>query len=542
MHSTAEKASVPSTIPFWRLLFDGGVVTQSMIDHEYPGSGTVEDPYVISWIPDDPRNPQLFSNTLKWILTCLVSVATLGVALVSSAYSGSVNELIEYFQMSEEVSYLGISFFVLGFAIGPLFWSPLSEIYGRRWVFIISMGTLTAFTAGAAGAQNIQTLMLMRFFGGSLGSAPMAVPGGVIADLFNPMTRGLAGGIYSAAPFLGPSLGPIIGGFISESGGWRWVQGFLALFTALLTVLLIFLLPETYGPVLLHRRAARLHSLTGHHYRSAADEHQLPTRQILSIGLSRPWILLFREPIVFLLSLYLAIIYGILYLLFAAYPIVFQQVRGWSEGKGGLAFIGVLVGILFATAYNFPLYFRYKRKALASPNGRLPPEERLPDSFPAAIALPIGLFWFAWTNSPSIHWASPIAAGVPFGFGMVMVFRPVFNYLIDAYTIYAASVLAANSLLRSVFGAVFPLFTKYMFQNLGIHWASSIPAFLALVCAPMPFAFYWYGPWVRQHSKYAAQAEAYMKRVLGEDKEEETRSRDEEEGGSPGSESPSGSG
>ena len=176
----------------------------------------------------------------------------------------------------------------------------------------------------------------------------------------------------------------------------------------------------------------------------------------------------------------MAIIYGILYMLFAAYPIVFQIVRGWSEGMGGLAFLGILVGILIAEAYTFPIYFRYKKKSLANAPLPLAPEARLPDSFAGCIALPVGLFWFAWTAAPPTHWMAPIAASVPFGFGMVAVFLPVFNYLIDSYTIFAASVLTANLILRSIFGTVFPLFTTYMYRDLSIGWAGSIPAFLSL--------------------------------------------------------------
>ena len=132
----------------------------------------------------------------------------------------------------------------------------------------------------------------------------------------------------------------------------------------------------------------------------------------------------------------------------------------------------------------------------------------------ASLALPIGLFWFAWTNSPSIHWMVSIAAGIPFGFGMVLVFLCVFNYLIDAYTIFAASVLAANSLLRSLFGFAFPLFTTQMFENLGIHWASSVPAFLALACVPFPFILYKKGLSIRKHCKYSAESEAFVQSLL----------------------------
>jgi hypothetical protein len=155
---------------------------------------------------------------------------------------------------------------------------------------------------------------------------------------------------------------------------------------------------------------------------------------------------------------------------------------------------------------------RYAKKC-SETTDRLAPEVRLPPSMVGGIALPIGLFWFAWTNSASVHWMAPIAAGAPFGFGMVLVFLSVFNYLIDSYTIFAASVLAANSALRSLFGAAFPLFTTYMYSNLGIHWASSIPAFLSLICVPFPFILYKYGAQIRQRCTFAAEADAFMRRL-----------------------------
>lgn len=142
-----------------------------------------------------------------------------------------------------------------------------------------------------------------------------------------------------------------------------------------------------------------------------------------------------------------------------------------------------------------------------------PPEARLPPVLIGSVALPLGLFWFAWTNSPSTHWMVSIAAGVPFGFGMVLVILGLLNYLIDSYTIFAASVLAASSVLRSLFGAAFPLFTKDMYDRLGIHWASSVPAFLALSCVPFPFLFYRYGASIRGRCKFAAESAASLQKL-----------------------------
>lgn len=312
--------------------------------------------------------------------------------------------------------------------------------------------------------------------------------GGVIADIFNADQRGLAMTFFAAAPFLGPVIGPIVGGFAGEAIGWRWVEGIMAIFTGVLWILGTLLIPETYAPVLLRKRARALQKANpGKIYKSAPEIASGPVKfnKVFGTALMRPWILLFREPIVLLLSIYLAIIYGTLYLCFAAFPIVYQEGRGWSPGIGGLAFLGVAVGMLIAIPYALWDNTRYKHVATAH-NGFAPPETRLPMSIVGSIALPIGLFWFAWTNGPSTHWIVSIAAGAPFGFGMILVFLGVVNYLIDAYTIYAASCLAASSVLRSMFGMAFPLFTSYMYAKLGIHWASSIPAFLALVCVPMP--------------------------------------------------------
>ncbi|KAJ5150233.1 hypothetical protein N7448_001811 [Penicillium atrosanguineum] len=523
------ESSFPSKIPFWRLIFDQKVITQDVAQHPYPGSGTEEDPYAVTWIPNDPRNPMNFRNTTKWAITILVSFITLAVALVSSAYSGGMRQIIAQFGVEEEIVILGVSLFVLGFAIGPLIWAPLSEIFGRRHIFTFSYMFLTAFNAGAAGSQNIQTLIILRFLAGCFGSSPFGNAGGTIADMFPASQRGIAVSLFAAAPFLGPTIGPIIGGFLATGAGWRWVEGFLAAFSGVLWLCVIFLLPETYAPVLLRRRAAKLSELTGKVYRSKLDIERgpAPMSRTLKTALSRPWILLFREPIVLLFSIYMSIIYGTLYMLFAAYPIVFQEVRGWSEGVGGLAFLGILVGMVLAVIYTFPENMRYAKKC-SETTDRLAPELRLPPSMVGGIALPIGLFWFAWTNSPSIHWMASVAAGAPFGFGMVLIFLSVFNYLIDSYTIYAASVLAANSALRSLFGMAFPLFTTYMYENLGIHWASSIPAFLSALCVPLPFIFYKYGAQIRQRCTYAAEADAFMRR-LAEKNQAEIRREEVEE-------------
>jgi len=395
-------------------------------------------------------------------------------------------------------------------------WAPFSELYGRQVVFFGTFAAFVVFNAGAAGSKNITTLLILRFFGGAFGSSPLTNAGGVVADLFAAKERGLAMSVFSIAPFMGPVLGPIVGGFLGMTEGWRWVQGLMAIFSGVVFIWTIFVVPETYPPVLLRKRAVALSKLTGKVYMSRGDIDQgtITLGEAFSTGLKRPWILLFCEPIVLILSIYMAIIYGTLYMLFGAFPIVYRLGYGWNEGISGLPFIGVAIGMIAALAYTiFYDNKRYLRCIEKSGTGFAAPEDRLPPAMVGAITLPIGLFWFAWTNYPTFPWAASVCAAIPFGFGMVLIFLSIMNYLIDAYTIFAASVLAGNGILRSLFGAAFPLFTMQMYSGLGVHWATTIPAFLALACLPAPFLLYKYGAAIRKKCKYAAQSAAFMEKI-----------------------------
>lgn len=202
-----DEAPRPSKIPFWRIVHDQSVVTDEIVNFPYDGSGTEEDPFAVSWIPEDPRNPMNFSSFKKWSITLIASSITLTVSLVSSAYSGGISSLTAEFQVDKEIIILGISLFVLGFAFGPLLFAPLSETFGRRDIFLVTFLLLTAFNAGAAGSQNIWTLIILRFFAGFFGSSPFGNSGGTISDMFPSAQRGTAISMYSAAPFLGPTLG-----------------------------------------------------------------------------------------------------------------------------------------------------------------------------------------------------------------------------------------------------------------------------------------------------------------------------------------------
>ncbi|KAI4260309.1 MAG: hypothetical protein L6R42_004116 [Xanthoria sp. 1 TBL-2021] len=340
---------------------------------------------------------------------------------------------------------------------------------------------------------NIAAMLVFRFLAGFFGAPTVTNSGGSLTDIWAQSHRSVPLALFSAASFLGPVIAPTIGGFLSEYTPWQW-NFWLVLIIAGAVYLAMFLcLPETYQPKLLRDKQRA----------QGSKVERKDIKSELYTNLTRPWMMLFQEPILFSLSLYMALIYGILYLDFTAYPFVYGQSRGWSSGIAGLSFLGIAVGMAIATVssgYINRIHGHYVHK-LGGPH----PEARLPHLIILSWLIPLGLFWFAWTASPPTHWISGIIAGVPFGLGLVPLFLGITSYLTDCYGKYSASALAANAVLRSLFGAAFPLFSRQMYERLGTAWATSLLGFLALSMTPLPWVFYRFGPNLRALSKYHLQ-------------------------------------
>ncbi|KAI1325755.1 MFS transporter [Xylariaceae sp. FL0255] len=509
--SFSQQVSWSQSLSFHALLDD------EVCKYNYSGDGTDDMPYIMEYLPKDHEDAMGFSTGRKWAIAVSQSFAAFAVTFASSAYASGIEGVMNGFGVSEEVATLGLSLYVLGFALGPLIWAPLSEQYGRKSIFLISHTGYTVLSVAAIFAPNDTALLVLRFFASAFGSSTLTNTGAVIADMFRKEERGLATGLFVTAPFLGPALGPIAGGFLDETRGWRWILRLNAILGGVTLATAILTTYETYGPFILRRRATALSRKTGSVFVSIMDIGKPPQKLLreLSVSLTRPWIFLFYEPIVLLTSIYISIIYGTLYMLFSAFPLVFQVARGWSQGTAGLPFAGVAVGVLLATLAAGVDNKRYVRICLEakSKGHAVMPEARLRIAMAGAVILPIGLFLFAWTTYPWVHWILSVLGATLFGCGLVMVFISLISYLVDTYVIYAASVSAANSVLRSLFGTAFPLFTTYIYESLGNQWASSIPAFLALGCLPVPFLLNKYGPWIRSKCRYASEAAEVLEKI-----------------------------
>ncbi|PBP18879.1 hypothetical protein BUE80_DR010404 [Diplocarpon rosae] len=447
----------------------------------------------------DPENPMNWSSTKKWLNICTISTISFIVPLVSSMLAPGVHLVMEDFDTrSGTFATFVVSIFVLGFACGPLLLAPLSELYGRVIIYNITNVLFLCFTIMCALSQNASMLLAARFLSGFAGVATIAIGSGTIADIMPREKRGKAVSIWSVGTILGPVVGPIIAGYLAQALGWRWIFWVISIVIGFMTIFAFFVLQETYPPVLLDRKASRLRKESGDpRYRSKLAS-PLSTKQHFRNSIIRPLKLLICYPIVTVMCAYVAVLYGTLYLLFSTYSFLFRSVYGFSTSETGLVYIAGGIGTLAGLLYIGTLSDRTLRRRAAS--GHAPtPEDRIPllITLPGSLAFPIGLFIYGWTAEKGVHWIVPqIGTGVT-GFGSIIIFVGIQTYLIDTFEVYAASVVAANAVLRGLAGALIPLAGLGLYEKLGWGWGNSLLGFLALAFAPVPWVLRVYGGRIR---------------------------------------------
>jgi MFS family permease len=447
--------------------------------------------------PDDPYNPLNWPFRKKAATTALYGLTTMGATWASAVYAPGIPQISRDFGVGTEVSTLGLTLLLLGFGVGPLVWAPLSEVYGRKPAVLAPYFVAAVFSFGTATAKDIQTVLATRFFAGFFGSAPVTNTGGVLGDVWRAEDRGAAMVGYALAVVGGPALGPIVGGAIVSSPlGWRWTEYVTGIMMMLFLTLDVVLLDESYPPALLVRKARRLRLETGNWALHARhEEWDVGPGELARKYLVRPLQML-ATPICLLVALYASFTYGILYAQLAAFPIEFQEVRGWGMVVGELPFLAMLLGILVGAAVNL-LNQRYYIARFHSNRDRPVPEARLPPMMAGSVLFAAGLFVFAWTSDKDIFWLAPCVGVAMVGFGFFTIFQAALNYLVDTFQKYAASAVAANTFLRSVFAAAFPLFITPMLHNLGVGWGVSVFAFTAVLMIPIPFLFFVFGKRIR---------------------------------------------
>ncbi|ROT35755.1 polyamine transporter 3 [Sodiomyces alkalinus F11] len=467
------------------------------------GASTASRPpdFEVAFAPDDPENPRNWPLWYRCWSLGVLSIATWIVVLYSTSYTASIPGIMEEFGTSMSYTTLGLTTYLIGLATGCLVVAPLSELFGRRKVYLVCTSVFMVMIVPSGLSSSIQGIFVARFIGAVFGASLISNCPGSVFDLTDDHNRAFYMSMWSMAPMNGPATGPIIGGFVFQYLGWRWCNWIVLIMTGII-LLAMFTVKETYAPNILRAKVARLRKETDDPRWWCRYDNRVSTMQVFKTSLGRPFVLAATEPILWAFNIWVSTLYSILYLCFVAYPIVFSQNRGWGPGMSGLAFTGIGIGTFLAVACE-PLVRRIINAHPRDPKtGRIPPEAAARALALGAVLTPIGQLVFAWTCLPtSIHWAIPIAFGIPFGAGNTLVFVYSSNYLAGAYGIYSASALAGNAVIRSLAGGLLPLAGPSMYAAMTPQWAGTFLGLLEVALVPVPFVFWRYGDRIRAKSR-----------------------------------------
>ena len=475
---------------------------------------------IVTWDgDDDPENPYNWPLYLKCIMAFQIAFLTVSVYMGSAIYTPGIEDIMQKFNINLTLATLPLTMFVIGYGIGPIVFSPLSEHtkIGRTPIYVITLFIFCMMQIPTALSTGIAGMSVLRLIAGFFASPALSTGGASYGDFISLpyFVCGLAA--WSLGAVCGPAIGPLIGSVLVVRGGhngyesWRWTFWFMALISSCF-LFFIFTLPETYTPYLLRRKAQRLRRLTGNN--RIRSEAEIGAGEFSSLSavvkklLWRPIEITLKEPVVLLIDIYIALVYSIIYLFFESIPIVYQETKHFPLILMGVTYTSIVIGIILAGAVYIPYVYQIFTKKLIL-GTMVSPEVFLPAAIVGAALMPTGLFIFGWTASPDIHWFPPLIGIALFAAGAFIIFQTLFNYMASSFKVeYLASVFSSNAFFRSVSAGCFPLFGRALFHNLGsrkfpVGWGSSLLAFLSLGMLLIPVFFYLNGPKLRARSAYA---------------------------------------
>ncbi|XPS99118.1 hypothetical protein M3J09_008300 [Ascochyta lentis] len=475
---------------------------------------TQDHPTTLDWDgPDDSLNPHKWSPVRKWFQTYTISGVALVGTFASSVFTPGIEATAAEFGSPLIIATLAFSIYQLGLAFGGPFAAPLSESFGRKPVVFISLPIFALFVLGTGFAQNMATLLVLRFFAGFFAAPSLSMGSGTLSDIWQPEKRSGPMSMYVAAPFFGPAIGPLLGAAVTQTVKWRWTSWLILFFAIVLVFLPAPFYWESYKPIILRRRAKKNgEPVPPSPFEGVSWAKALNT--YVSKTLTRPMHMLLTEPIAAGFNTYSAFNFGLLYAFFAAFPQVYLEYYGFDSLSTGLTFLGVGVGVIVATIviilFSKKWYLPHVHDAVANnepapsfATSRLEPEKRLPLAMVGGPCITVGLFMYGWTTAYRVHWIAPTIAEGLFGFGNMLVFMACMMYITDTYgPLYSASAMASNAILRYVLGGTFPLFAVQMFRGLGPQWACTLLGCLSILGSSIPFLLAKFGPGLRKRSGY----------------------------------------
>ncbi|CAO1615035.1 unnamed protein product [Parajaminaea phylloscopi] len=458
----------------------------------------------IDWEDGDPANPMNWSSTKKWIIVMCCFCFTGATSVVATGFNAEGPQVEKEFGISHNIYLLGNTSYLVAVAFAPLVLAPFSELVGRKIIFNISALLFAILMIPQALASNIYGIHLPRIIQGAVASCGNSVTGGIVADCFASHDRSLPMSAFALVVFIFQGLAPPLASYTVLSHSWRvsfWWQGAVGLLSA---VSMLICFDETRGPVLLSRRAAKMTKECGGKvvYRCKADDERRSVGQMVKTSITRPILYLCTEPIVISFSLWIGLLWGAIFMCVGAVPISFTYAYGWTPEQGSLVLLILPVGGFLGWLLNF-IQERLYSKAWHRHNGQPPPETRLYLPAAGAVAVPVGLFWFAWSCRSPVHPVAPILGLICFAAGVFPIYMGVFVYLADCFRWYSSSALAAQSFMRNLLAGVLCLAVPKMYYGLTPPVASSVTASIAAVLGLTPFILLMYGAKIRAVSPIA---------------------------------------
>jgi DHA1 family multidrug resistance protein-like MFS transporter len=476
------------------------------IEPEQLNDGTI----LVDWYAtDDTANPQNFTFWKKAFVLAQIMMYTMAVYMGSAIYSPSIPGVMERFGVEIGAASLGLSMYVLAYGIGPLLFSPLSEIpvIGRNPPYIISYAIFVILLVPTALVDNFAGLIVLRFLQGFFGSPCLATGGATLQDVYSLMKLPYVLSLWALSATSGPAFGPIISGFSVAAKNWRWSLWEMLWMNGPIFLVLFFFLPETSSANILLRRAQRLRKLTGNENlrsQSEIDQKNLTPRAIAIEALWRPFQLMLLDPSIAFTAVYTAIIYGIFYSFFEAFPLVYNEMYGFNLGELGLTFLSVTVGVIIAITWYWWYIYTIVEPSIRA-NGLGSPERRLIPALFVTFLVPIGLFIFGWTAREDIHWIVSCIGIVITTIGIFLIIQCIFLYLPLVYPQYAASLFAGNDFARSALAAGAIHFAYPLFHNLGVDRGVSLLGGLTIGCSVGVYVLFFFGEKLRAKSRFAAK-------------------------------------
>ncbi|KAF9888610.1 hypothetical protein FE257_008542 [Aspergillus nanangensis] len=479
---------------------DGWHQSDKMVREGYTLVKLADNRFLVEFENGSSKNPYNWAFSKKLYIAIITFFTILSGGISSALPSNAVDSIMEEFAVEGELNrVLPAAVFLIGYIVGPLVFSPLSETIGRKPVLFWTFSMSVLASLGCAVAPDWPSFLVLRWIWGTGAAAPQTVVGGVYADMFaDSKTRGRMIACYITASSCGPILGPILSGCVIPED-WRWCFRIVTICFGLIWFGLIFI-SETFGPALLKQEVNELRKLSGSDaFLTRQEMHSSGFRTEARRIITRPMSMLVFEPVVLFCSIYIAYAFGLIFFSFQAFPIIFKGVYNFTVQSTSLCFIAVGIGAISAGPVAFYWDTVYENaKSKGDVWAKRPEMQRLPIGCVGGPCLAISLFWLAWTAQSHIHWIVPVLAGVFFGLGYQLMFISLQSYIADVYRVYAASAMAASVILRSIVGAVLPLAATPLYESLGVGWGTSVIGLASLACVPIPFVFLSVGPWMRK--------------------------------------------